>query len=110
MGVAISDFYICGVVAALHSSRMLHYCVQTVQGSSKIVSRSLAVGVAERSHIEDLREIDVTSVLPQSATVLQKPLHVQGQNWRETLDEQLLRGVPEHWLLFSFIGRLPFRS
>ena len=47
MGVAISDFYVCGVVAALHSSRMLHYCVQTVQGSSKIVSRSLQ-GLRER--------------------------------------------------------------
>ena len=67
----------------------------------------LTIRDAERSHVEDLGKVDVTSIFPQSTTVLQKPLHVQGQNWRETVDEQLLRGVPEHWLLFS---RLPFQS
>ena len=48
MGVAGSDSYVCGVVAALHSSRVFYHCIQRIEGPSLVITGRLQQGEGER--------------------------------------------------------------
>ena len=63
--------------------------------------RDLAVRETEGSHVQEVGKIDVATVLPQPTAVLEKPLEVQCQYWRQALNQQLLLGISEDQILFT---------
>ena len=54
-----------------------------------------AVSDAERGQIQYRGERNVATVLPQTTSLLEKPLEMKREHWRECLDHQLLCSVGE---------------